>query len=146
MIKIRLAEATDFEKLMELYSILYGKTMLEKSDESVRLWNRIITDSNYNIIVAEENGMLVSTCTCVIVPNMTYDRRPYAIIENIVTHSEYRAQGLASACLEEAKNIAEDAGCFRMILTTASKLKSTHRFYERLGYNTEDMTVFTQWL
>lgn len=146
MLKIREAQVTDLDKLLELYSALYGKSILEKNEDTVRIWNHILTDSTHHVIVAEEDGKLVSTCTCVIIPNLTYDQRPYAIVENIVTHSEYRAQGYATACLQQAQRLAEEAGCYKISLATQSKLESTHRFYEKLGYNKDDMTAFTQWL
>ena len=146
MIKIREAQITDLDRLLELYSALYGKSILEKNEDTVRIWNHIITDSMHHVIVAEEEGKLVSTCTCVIVPNLTYDQRPYAIVENIVTHSEHRAQGYATACLQQAQRIAEAENCYKISLATRSKLESTHKLYEKLGYNKDDMTAFTQWL
>ena len=146
MINIREANATDLEDLLHLYSALYGKNVMKQDKEMKNIWNRMLTDQFYHIIVAEEDGKLVSTCVCVIVQNLTYDHRPYAIVENIVTDSEYRAQGLATACLQEAQRIAEKENCYKIMLTTASKLNSTHKFYEKLGYNKEDMTAFTQWL
>lgn len=146
MINIREAEATDLDGLLELYSVLYGKSVLKKDPELNKIWNRMLTDQHYHVIVAEEDGKLVSTCVCVIIQNITFEHRPYAIIENIVTQSEYRAQGLATACLQEAASIARRAGCFKITLSTASKLNSTHKFYEKLGYNKESLTAFTQWL
>ncbi len=146
MIKIREADIRDLDKLLELYSALFGKSILEKNEDTVRIWNRIMSDRTYHVIIAEENGVLVSTCTCVIIPNLTYDQRPFAVVENIVTKSEYRAQGFATACLQEAQKIAESENCFRIMLVTQSKLQSTHKFYEKLGYSKDDMTAFTQWL
>ncbi|MBR5089653.1 MAG: GNAT family N-acetyltransferase [Ruminiclostridium sp.] len=146
MIRIREAEATDLDDLLMLYSVLYGNNVLQKDRGLNKVWNRILEDPYYHIIVAEEDGKIVSTCMCVIIQNLTFEHRPYAVIDNIVTHSEYRAQGLATACLQEAQKIAEAAGCYKITLSTASRLPSTHRFYERLGYNKEGLTAFTQWL
>ena len=146
MIRIREADIRDLDRLLELYSLLFGKNILEKNEDTVMIWNYIMTDKMYHVIVAEENGDLVSTCTCIIIPNLTYDQRPFAVVENIVTKSEFRAQGFATACLQEAQRIAEANNCFRIMLATQSKLQSTHKFYEKLGYSKDDMTAFTQWL
>ncbi len=146
MIQIREAKTEDLSRILELYSLLFGKGMLNKTPDVVKIWDRLMADPFYHVIVAEEDGKLVSTCSCMIIENITYDHRPYAIVDNIVTDSEYRAQGLASACLEEAKRIAEKADCIKIMLTTASKLNSTYKFYEKLGYNRQDSTAFTQWL
>jgi len=146
MLMIREAQAADLDRLLELYSVLFGKSILEKNEETVRIWNHIMTDSMHHVIVAEDDGKLVSTCTCVIIPNLTYDQRPYAVVENIVTHSDHRAQGYATACLQQAQRVAEAANCYKISLATQSKLESTHKFYEKLGYDKDDMTAFTQWL
>jgi len=146
MLTIREAQAADLDRLLELYSVLFGKSILEKNEETVRIWNHIMTDSMHHVIVAEDDGKLVSTCTCVIIPNLTYDQRPYAVVENIVTHSDHRAQGYATACLQQAQRVAEAANCYKISLATQSKLESTHKFYEKLGYDKDDMTAFTQWL
>ncbi len=146
MINIREAEFNDLDGLLDLYSVLYGKSVLKKDSELEKIWVKMLKDKHYHVIVAEEDGKLVSTCVCVIIQNITFEHRPYAIIENIVTQSEYRAQGLATACLQEAARIAQKAGCFKITLSTASKLTSTHKFYEKLGYNKESLTAFTQWL
>lgn len=146
MINIREARKEDLDDLLHLYSVLYGKTVLKTDSGTEVTWQEMLSDPFYHIIVAEEDGKIVSTCVVVIVRNLTFEHRPYAIIDNIVTHGDYRAQGLATACLQEAKRIAEDAGCFKITLSTSSRLPSTHKFYERLGYNKEGLTAFTQWL
>lgn len=146
MIKLREAQATDLLELLHLFSEMYGKEVEQTDEKTIQIWNRMITDPFYHIIVAEDEGKIVSTCSCIIIQSLTYEHRPYAVVDNIVTRSEYRAQGLATACLQEAHRIAESAGCFRMMLATASKLESTYRFYEKLGYDRDEMTAFTQWL
>ena len=146
MIQIKEASAEDLEQLLSLYSTVYGDEVLAE-DESVRkIWNQVITNHLYHVIVAEENNKIISSCICVIVHNLACDHRPYAIVENLVTHSAFRAQGLATACLMEAQRIAESENCCQISLLTASKLPSTHKIYERLGYSKDDMTAFTKWL
>ena len=81
---------------------------------------------------------------CVIIPNLTRGVRPYAFIENVVTHEDYRCRGLASECLDYAKQIAIANNCYKMMLLTGSKRPSTWNFYEKAGYNHNDKTAFYQ--
>ena len=97
-------------------------------------------------IVCEVDGKIVSSCVCVIIPNLTRNVRPYAFVENVVTHSDYRGKGYASLCLDYAKSIAENDGCYKIMLLTGSKSDSTLNFYKRAGYNSNDKTAFIQWL
>lgn len=81
-----------------------------------------------------------------IIPNLTRGVRPYAFIENVVTHEKYRGRGYAGQCLEYARNIALKENCYKMMLLTGSKTPATLRFYEQAGYNSSDKTAFVQWL
>ena len=103
---IREITNADFDGLMTLYMQLHGNPFPEKSDEVMALWEGILADSNHHIIVAEEDGKIVSSCVCVIIPNLTHGQQPYAFIENVVTDEAYRKRGLATACLDFAKGIA----------------------------------------
>ena len=103
-------------------------------------------DKNHHIIVKEVDGKIVSSCVCVIIPNLTRKIRPYAFIENVVTHSDYRGKGYASECLNYAKNIAQHANCYKMMLLTGSKQEATLNFYSNAGYNSTDKIAFIQWI
>ena len=143
---IREITRNDLRGLLELYTYLHEKEVPEIDDKVLGIWETILADPNHHIIVADEDGKIVSSCVCVIIPNLTRGLRPHAFIENVVTHSEYRKRGLATACLDYAKGIAEREGCYKLLLATGSKEESTLRFYERAGYNRTDKTAFTQWL
>ena len=41
-----------------------------------KLWHEILEEKNHHIIVADENGQIISSCVCVIVPNLTHEQRP----------------------------------------------------------------------
>ena len=143
---IREIRDTDFDGLMELYMQLHDNPMPAKTPEIVELWQRILNDKDHHIIVAEEDGKIVSSCVCVIIPNLTHNQQPYAFVENVITDERYRRRGLATACLNYAKEIAEKANCYKIMLLTGSKKESTLNFYRQAGYNSEDKTAFIQWL
>ncbi len=98
------------------------------------------------MIVAEENGEIVSSCVCVIIPNPTHNQQPYAFIENVITDEKFRKRGLATQCLDYAKEIAIKENCYKMMLLTGSEKKSTLDFYRKAGYNSDDKTAFIQWI
>ena len=143
---IREITNADFDGLMTLYMQLHGNPFPEKSDAVMTLWEGILADPDHHIIVAEEDGKIVSSCVCVIIPNLTHGQRPYAFIENVVTDEAYRKRGLATSCLDFAKEIALKENCYKMMLLTGSKSESTLDFYERAGYNRNDKTAFIQWI
>lgn len=143
---IREIKVQDLESLLQLYLHLHEISVPEESTYRTSLWNRILNDPDYHIIVAEEDEKIVSSCVCVIVPNLTHSLRPYALIENVVTDAAYRNRGLASACLARAKEIAIQANCYKLMLMTGSKEQKTLDFYAHAGYSSLDKTAFVQWL
>lgn len=143
---IREAEEKDLQQLLELYLFLHEDSIPEQSEHLTRTWEQIIGDPNHHLIVNEINGRIISSCVCVIIPNLTRNVRPYAFVENVVTHEEYRGHGYAGECLNFARELAEQENCYKMMLLTGSKKPETLHFYEKAGYNSSDKTAFIQWL
>ena len=143
---IREIKDNELSELLALYTHLHELDIPDYSNHLQNTWAAIMGDKNHHIIVCEVDSKLVSSCVCVIIPNLTRNIRPYAFIENVVTHADYRGKGYATACLNYAKELAVKADCYKMMLLTGSKSKSTLNFYQQAGYNCTDKTAFIQWL
>ena len=118
---VREATQEDLKEILELYLCLHEESIPELSEHLAATWNQIIQDENHYLIVNEVDGKIISSCVCVIIPNLTRNVRPYAFIENVVTHSDYRGKGYAGECLDFAKNVAKKQNCYKMMLLTGSK-------------------------
>lgn len=143
---VREAVKKDLDELLNLYLFLDEKNIPENSEYLENTWKTIIEDINHHIVVKEINGKIVSSCVCVIVPNLTRNIRPYALIENVVTNEEYRGKGYATECLNYAKEIAIKNNCYKMMLLTGTKNENILAFYKNAGYNSDDKIAFIQWL
>ena len=143
---IREIKVSELDGLMELYTHLHNNPFPEKDERLTSVWQTILDDKNHHIIVAQENGKIVSSCVCLIVPNLTHNRQPYALIENVVTDPLFRSKGYATKCLDYARELAIKEGCYKIMLLTGSKEESTHRFYKNAGYNSNDKTAYIMWL
>lgn len=143
---VREARKEDLKELLELYLYLHEESVPEPSAHLSHTWEQIIQDENHHLIVNETDRHIVSSCVCVIIPNLTRGVRPYAFVENVVTHADFRGRGLALECLEYAKQIAKKNNCYKIMLLTGSKEPKTLNFYKNAGYNSADKTAFIQWL
>ena len=143
---VREAKREDLRALLELYLYLHEDSIPEFDANLESTWDQIMEDGNHHLIVNEIDGKIISSCVCVIIPNLTRNVRPYAFVENVVTHEDYRGKGYAGECLDYAKKIAENENCYKMMLLTGSKKPETLHFYEKAGYNSSDKTAFIQWL
>ena len=146
MIMVREAIKKDLNELLNLYLFLHEKNIPENSEHLENTWKTIIEDINHHIVVKEINGKIVSSCVCVIVPNLTRNIRPYALIENVVTNEGYCGKGYATECLNYAKEIAIKNNCYKIMLLTGTKNENTLAFYKNAGYNSDDKIAFIQWL
>lgn len=143
---IREIRNNELNSLLELYTHLHEFDIPKYTEHLQITWDTICNDKNHHIIVCEIDNKIVSSCVCVIIPNLTRDIRPYAFIENVVTHIDYRGKGYATACLNYAKQLSENHNCYKMMLLTGSKENKTLNFYKNAGYNSKDKTAFIQWL
>lgn len=143
---VREAGKQDLDEILRLYLYLHETTIPEKSEQLRKTWESIIKDQNHHLIICESDNKIVASCVCVVIPNLTRNVRPYAFVENVVTHADYRKKGYATACLNYAKDIAEKNNCYKMMLLTGSKEESILNFYRNAGYNSSDKTAFIQWL
>lgn len=143
---VREVYENELNKILELYLHLHEQTIPQRTACLENTWKTIISDENHHIIVKEIDEKIVSSCVCVIIPNLTRGVRPYAFVENVVTHSDYRGKGFATECLNYAREIAKKANCYKMMLLTGSKEENTLKFYQNAGYNNTDKTAFIQWI
>ena len=139
---IREARDTDLRAILELYLDLHEDSIPEDGERLRSVWNEIINDPRHHLLVNEIGGEIVASCVCVIVPNLTRDLRPYAVIENVVTRADCRKKGYATQCLDRAKEIAGAAGCYKIMLLTGAKDEATLNFYRRAGFDDGEKTAF----
>jgi len=146
MLEIRECRPEDLSGLLELYTHLHDNPVPVMNDRILAVWEQIIQDKNHHVIVGLLDGAMVSSCVISVIPNLTHKQRPYALIENVITDTNVRGRGYASAILEFARQIAIKDDCYKIMLMTGSKKESTLHFYETAGYNRLDKSAFIQWL
>ena len=134
--EIRELRPGDLDALLEAYEHLHPEDdPLPAREHLEALWSRICEDPALVYVGAFQGPRLVATCTAAIVPNLTRGARPYAVIENVVTHPEDRRQGLASAVLQVLLSRCWAAGCYKVMLLSAAHRGAAHEFYERNGFD-----------
>lgn len=134
---IRKAKGTDANELKTLY-FEYLTHFPPKEEQDMEVWEnmleKFVQDENMYLLVAEEEGKVVSSVQMAIIEGLTHNVRPFAVIENVVTHADYRNRGFASALLEKASEIAKERRCYKVFLETGSNKESTLNFYRNNGF------------
>lgn len=136
----------DLESLLKLYTQLHENKMPVIDLSIENLWNKIMADENHHILIGIVDETIVCSCVLMIVPNLTHSQQPYAFIENVITHEQYRNRGYATSLLTFASDIAIKENCYKIMLMTGSKKDETLHFYEKAGFNRIDKTAFIRWI
>ena len=139
---IRPIDQNELPALLALYKYLHVEDEAVSNEDIAAVWEQICADDKCHYFVAEIEGKLVSTCTLTIIPNLTRAGRPYGLIENVVTHLDYRKQGLGTQVLDHALKVAWTQNCYKVMLLTGSKRESTLQFYENAGFKRGVKTGF----
>lgn len=129
--------------MLKLYRYLNSEDPdISAEQGTIGLWEKIFNDPGQCVFVAEADGQLVASCILVIVSNLTRGGKPYALIENVVTHDDYRKKGYGRAVLEKAIETAREEGCYKVMLMTGRKDEGINSFYEKAGFDRSMKTGF----
>ena len=134
---IRQAKPEDAQDLKTLY-FEFLTQFPPKEEQDMDRWveviNRFANADDKFLLVVEEDDKAVSTVQVAIIEGLTHNVRPFAVVENVVTHGEYQNRGFASALLEKATEIAKEFNCYKIFLETGSNKESTLNFYRKNGF------------
>jgi GNAT superfamily N-acetyltransferase len=132
---VREIQANELDALLDLYKHLHTKDdPLPAREQVCKVWEAMLASPMMKCLVVERDGRLASSCVLTIIPNLTRGARPYGLIENVVTHAEYRQLGLGTAVLRYALEAAWRERCYKVMLLTGRKDPAVHRFYQKTGF------------
>lgn len=131
---IRSAGQDDLAALLDLYQHLTPGDARASPEAARAIFTSFTADGQNRIFLGECDGELASSCTLVIIANLTRGGRPYALIENVVTHPGFRHRGLGRQLLAAATAAAWQAGCYKIMLMTGSRDPAVLDFYRRAGF------------
>ena len=139
-IEFRRLTEKDLPSLLELYVQLDENNRDLTAEGSMPVWETIAKNPDIKYFGAVDTSVaggpkVVSTCFTLIIPNLTAHGRSICFLENVVTDSAYRKQGLARKVIEMAIEDAKAHNCYKVILQSNCKRTEAHKFYENLGFD-----------
>lgn len=133
----------DLDSLVELYEHLHESDFpLPARHEVESVWCEVLNSKCIRYFGYFEDGNLVSSCTVTVIPNLTRACCPYAVVENVVTHVNFRKRGYGKAVLQAALDFAWSMHCYKVMLMTGRINKSTLNFYESVGFKRDKKQAF----
>jgi GNAT superfamily N-acetyltransferase len=66
--------------------------------------------------------------------NIGHQGTPSAIVEDVVVSTAHQSQTIGSEMMLHAMDLARQAGCYKLALSSNQKRHRAHAFYESLGF------------
>lgn len=138
---VRDANKADLPRLLELLDQLLlspdaeGEDLSSPVAETYRApFDEIEANPNHRLLVVDVGGRVVGTAVVLVIANLSHHGRPWAVVENVVVDEAERGKRYGELLMERAREIAEQAGCYKVSLTSQKGRADAHRFYQRLGF------------
>jgi GNAT superfamily N-acetyltransferase len=141
--KLRELHEEDLLELLDLYQHLHRNDEPLPNEEVVqKVWKRIQNNDGFLCIGGFVDENLVCSACLFTIDNLTRGCRPYALIENVVTHGSYRRKGFGQKVLQHCLNEAWSRNCYKVMLLTGRKDEGVYQFYESVGFNRHSKQAF----
>jgi len=98
-------------------------------------FERVRSDPNIHLIVAEEGGNVVGCLQLCILPGLSSQGAPRGLIEDVRVASDRRSRGIGERLVQWALEEARGKGCKLVELLTHHTRVDAQRFYERIGFS-----------
>lgn len=132
---VRPARVTDLKAILDLYQQLNPNYPPPNDERAEEIWRELLGRAGVTVFVADHDGRPIATCTLIVVPNLTRSGRPYAVIENVVTRSDFHRRGYGRKVIETALAAAWASGCYKtMLLSGRPERSGVPAFYESVGF------------
>jgi GNAT superfamily N-acetyltransferase len=131
---VREAVREDLDTVLSLYAHMHDTDESADVHTLQAAWEEILADPRTLLFILEHGGVPVSSCVLHILPNLTRGARPYGLIENVVTHREFRNRGYGTALLTHALDRAWQENCYKVMLLTGRRDPAVFRLYEKAGF------------
>lgn len=131
--RIRPLTQADTADALKLYTELtFGPAALD-----AKAFHAVLSHPGTTVLGADVAGCVRAMVTLHLLPNVTWNARPYGLIENVVTARSHQRQGLGKALLQAATQKAWDTHAYKVMLMTGKK-RGAKGFYEAAGFSSED--------
>jgi len=131
---IRTIKEEDLPRIIELYEQLTFETIDISLQAAKEVLKRIEALPGHEFLLIEEEGVILGTLFLQVVPNLSHNARPWALIENVVVDSKCHRRGIGKKLIEYAVERCRQAGCYKIQLMSTNTRKQAHQFYRALGF------------
>ncbi|WJH35542.1 GNAT family N-acetyltransferase [Paenibacillus sp. CC-CFT747] len=132
---VRKAEINDVVGLSKLFVDFIGK---ESNLSAMKEQLKMISDNDsYYVAVACHGNEVIGTATGIVCHDLVGDCNPFMLVENVVVSPTYQRKGAGKILMKNLEDFGEKKRCKYAILVSEIQREISHRFYEAIGYSTD---------
>jgi ribosomal protein S18 acetylase RimI-like enzyme len=138
-LRYRPATAADLPELVAMvFDDVLGATRESAAPDAMRCYEAafeaISAQTGNQILVAEDNTGVIGMLQLTFIPGLSFQGRTRAQIETVRVKASARGKGVGKQLFRRAIEMAEQAGCAIVQLTTDRQRADAIRFYESIGF------------
>lgn len=134
-LEIRAATREDLSAVLGLLSQMHEMPATESTQALEDTFREILTSPSRVLLLAVQGGVVAGSLDLVVVANLTRGGRPWAGIENLVVDADRRRQGIGSALIDVAVDLARQLDCYKLQLVSHERRGAAHDLYRRSGFD-----------
>jgi GNAT superfamily N-acetyltransferase len=131
---VRLALEGDLASLLELFACAEVSAHVQPIERARAIWAETIASDATDVFVAVEGERVAATCMLITAPNLLRGGRRLGVLENVVSHPDFRRGGYGRAVVEAALQAAWDKDCFHVLMQSGRQDSAVHQFYRDRGF------------
>ncbi|WP_350030099.1 GNAT family N-acetyltransferase [Caballeronia sp. AZ7_KS35] len=139
---IRTAKSADARAVELLYRQLINDNNVRVAESQVLA---LESDRRTRLLVCEVDGEVRGTVLIGLCMDAMYASQPFAVVENLVVHRDFRGTGIGQALLREAERFCQASDCSKMMLLSSETRRDAHRFFERAGFRADSKRGFVKY-
>jgi len=134
---MRLITSQDYDKhYCKLLEVLTGREETVSRAHFESLLQSL--GSHHQVWVAEEEGQIIATMTCLIEPKLLRGGSNVLHVEDVIVHPDFQKRGIGRRMMGKAKKVAEAHDCYKIILDCTPENKP---FYEACGFSSKQVQM-----
>ena len=135
LVTMREAVEADLPAILALYAqpaMNDGESITQEAAQQI--FGEMKRYPSYRLFVAQAEGVIVGTYALLIMHNLAHGGTPAAVVESVVVDERLRSRGIGKAMMDHAWQLASEAGCYKLALSSNRRRTRAHAFYESLGF------------
>lgn len=147
-LQIRQATPDDLPAVLALYAqpdMDDGRVL--PLQEAQQLLAQFARYPDYHLYVACDDAQptnTVGTFALLVMHNLAHCGTPSAIVEDVVVSPAHQGLGIGRQMMAHARELARQAGCYKLVLSSNQKRERAHAFYESLGFQRHGLSFLIE--